>query len=164
MNPVNHYKYRYKREDDTAGNPEFDIYTISGGKAEGELIGGNLSVLDSMIGSKFEPDFENKVVYLEEIEEKTYRVDKMLVHLLQATNLKKAAGIVVGVFSKCNVNDQPRLTLREAIGDLFEPLGIPVSYGLSFGHIDTMVTIPTGIHARMNADKNTLRLLEKAVI
>ncbi len=164
MNPVNHYKYRYKREDDTVGNPEFDIYTISGGKAEGELIGGNLSVLDSMIGSKFEPDFENKVVYLEEIEEKTYRVDKMLVHLLQATNLKKAAGIVMGVFSKCNVNDQPRLTLREAIGDLFEPLGIPVSYGLSFGHIDTMVTIPTGIHARMNADKNTLRLLEKAVI
>ncbi|MCK5134665.1 MAG: LD-carboxypeptidase [Bacteroidales bacterium] len=164
MDPVNHYKYRYKREDNTGGNPEFDIYTINGGKAEGELIGGNLSVLDSMIGSRFEANYENKVVYLEETEEKTYRVDKMLVHHLQATNLKKAAGIVMGVFSKCNINDEPRLTLREAITDLFKPLGIPVSYGLSFGHIDTKVTIPTGIHARMNADKNTLRLLEKAVI
>ena len=164
MNPVNHYKYPYKREDDTENNPEFDRYTITGGKAEGELIGGNISVLDSMIGSKFETDFENKIVYLEDTEEKTYRLDKMLVHLLQATNLNKAAGIVMGAFYECNINDEPRLSLKEAIGDLLKPLGIPVSYGLSFGHIDTMLTIPNGILARMNADKNTLKLLEKAVI
>lgn len=164
MNPVNHYKYPYKRENDTKDNPEFDLYTINEGKAEGELIGGNISVLDSMIGSRFETNFENKVVYLEETEEKTYRVDKMLVHLLQATNLKKAAGIVMGAFNECNFNDEPRLTLKEAIGDLLKPLDIPVSYGLSFGHIDTMLTIPNGIMARMNADRNTLKLLEKAVI
>jgi len=164
MNPVNHYKYPYKREDYSEDNPEFDIYTINEGKAEGELIGGNISVLDSMIGSKFETDFESKIVYLEDTEEKTYRLDKMLFHLLQATNLKKAAGIVMGAFSECNINDEPRLTLKEAIGDLLKPLGIPVSYGLSFGHIDTIVTIPNGIMARMNADRNTLKLLEKAVM
>ncbi len=164
MNPVNNYKYPYKREDNTGENPEFDIYTINGGKAEGELIGGNISVLDSMIGSRFETNFNNKIVYLEETEEKTYRVDKMLVHLLQATNLKKAAGIVMGAFNECNINDEPRLTLKEAIGDLLKPLDIPVSYGLSFGHIDTMLTIPNGIMARMNADRNTLKLLEKAVL
>ena len=163
MNPGNHYRYPYEREENTENNPEFDAYTINGGKAEGELIGGNISVLDSMIGSKYEADFENKIVYLEEIEEKTYRVDKMLYHLLYATNLKKAAGIVMGVFSNCNINDEPRLTLKEAITDLLKPLDIPVSYGLAFGHIDTIVTIPNGIKARMNADKNTLKLLEKAV-
>ena len=163
LDPVQHYRYPYEREDETGDNPEFDRYTLHGGKTEGELIGGNISVLDSMIGSRFEPNFENRIVYLEEIEEKTYRVDKMLFHLLEATNLKKAAGIVMGVFGDCNINDEPRLTLKEAIRDLLEPLGIPVSYGLSFGHINKIVTIPNGIRARLNAGRNSLKLLEKAV-
>jgi muramoyltetrapeptide carboxypeptidase len=154
MNAENQYMYPYEREENTRDNPEFETYTINGGKAEGELIGGKISVLDSMIGSKYEPNFENKIVYLEEIDEKTYRVDKMLVHLLQATNLKKAAGIVMGVFNNCSINDEPRLTLKEAITDLLKPLDIPISYGMSFGHIDKTVTIPTGIRSRMNADRN----------
>ena len=162
MDPGSRYRFPYERGIDSEENPEFDRYTIHGGKAEGELIGGNISVLDSMIGSRFEPDFENKIVYLEEIEEKTYRVDKMLFHLLEATNLKKAAGIVMGVMSDCNINDEPRLTLKEAIADLLEPLEIPVSYGLSFGHIKKMVTIPNGIKARLNAGRNSLKLMERA--
>ena len=163
IDPKYRYKYPYKREENTEANPEFNTYTITGGKVKGELIGGNISVLDSMIGSKYEADFKDKIVYLEEVGEKTYRVDKMLVHLLQATNLKEAAGIVLGVFYECNINDEPRLTLKECITDLLKPLDIPVSYGFSFGHIDTIVTIPTGIKARFNASKNTLKLLEKAV-
>jgi len=158
------YKYPYKREKSSRDNPEFDRYTLRGGRAEGTLIGGNISVLDSIIGTRFEPDFENKIVYLEEIEEKTYRVDKMLFHLLSATRLKHAAGIVMGVFGECNINDAPALSLKQALDDLLFPLGIPVSYGLSFGHIKRMVTIPTGIRARMDADKNSLWLLEAAVI
>lgn len=158
------YKYPYKREKGSRGNPEFDLYTINGGKAEGILTGGNISVLDSIIGTAFEPDFENKIVYLEEIGEKTYRVDKMLFHLLSGTNLKQAAGIVMGVFGECNINDAPTLTLKEALNDLLLPLGIPVSYGLSFGHIKQMVTIPTGIRAAMDGDKNSLTLQEAAVV
>ncbi|MEN8226019.1 MAG: LD-carboxypeptidase [Bacteroidota bacterium] len=164
MKPKRRYKYPYERVADTEENPEYDVYTIADGEAEGELIGGNISVLDSMIGSDYEPDFENKIVYLEEIGEQTYRVDKMLFHLLYATNLKKAAGIVFGVFDDCNVNkEEPKLTLKEAIDDLVKPLEIPVSYGLPFGHIDSMITIPNGIMARMNASKNSLKLLERAV-
>ena len=164
MNPSWRYKYPYLREPETENNPEFDLYTISPGKAKGELVGGNLSVLDSMIGSEFEPDFENKIVFIEEIEEKTYRVDKMLYHLIYATNLNKAAGIALGVFNECNVNDKPALSLRQAIADLLKPLNIPVSYGLPFGHIDTILTIPTGITAKLNTHKNSLTLLEKAVV
>jgi muramoyltetrapeptide carboxypeptidase len=163
MNPKNHYKYPYQREPGTEENPEFDRYTINKGRASGKLVGGNISVLASMIGSGFEPDFENKIVFLEEIEEKTYRVDKMLVHMLQATNLKKAAGIVFGVFNECNINDEPRLTLKQAIADLFSPLKMPVSYGFPFGHIDTIITLPIGIHAHFSAAENRLKLMEKAV-
>jgi muramoyltetrapeptide carboxypeptidase len=164
MEPDREYKYPYKREKGSRKNPEFDLYTLRGGRAEGSLIGGNISVLDSIIGTRFEPDFKNKIVYLEEIGEKTYRVDKMLFHLLSGTNLKQAAGIVMGVFGECNINDAPTLSLKQALDDLLIPLDIPVSYGLSFGHIKRMVTIPTGIRARMDADKNSLWLLEAAVI
>jgi muramoyltetrapeptide carboxypeptidase len=161
--PRKKYKYPYKRQENTEANPEFDRYTINGGKAVGELIGGNISVLDSMIGSSFEPDFKDKIVYLEEIEEKTYKVDKMLFHLLEATNLRTAAGIVMGVMGDCNTGEAPTLSLKEAIGDLLEPLEMPVSYGLSFGHIKEIITIPNGIRARLNADRNSLKLLEKTV-
>lgn len=156
-------KLEYRREKGTGRNPEFDLYTLADGKANGILTGGNLSVLDSLIGTRFEPDFEGRIAYLEEVEEKTYRVDKMLYHLLSATNLRQAAGIVLGVFSGCNINDEPRLTLRQAISDLLGPLQIPVSYGHSFGHIDRMVTIPNGINAYLDAGKQELTLEEGAV-
>jgi len=164
LDPESEYKYPYRREKGSRDNPEFDRYTLSGGKAEGVLIGGNISVLDSIIGTRFEPDFENKIVYLEDIGEKTYRIDKMVFHLLSGTNLKQAAGIVMGVFGECNINEEPKLSLKVALDDLLKPLGIPVSYGLSFGHIKRMITIPTGIRAVMDADKNSFSLVEPAVV
>lgn len=163
VHPRKHYKYPYQREDKTEDNPEFDVYTLQDGKAKGNLIGGNLSVIDSMIGSKFELNFKDKIVYIEEIHEKTYKVDKMLVHLLQATNIKEAAGIAFGIFAKCNQGDEPKLSLKEVITSLFQPLGIPIAYGFPFGHIATKITLPTGVKAKLNATKNTLKLLEKAV-
>ena len=110
------------------------------------------------------PDFEEKIVYLEDVEEKTYRMDKMLFHLLSGTNLKKAAGIILGACDQCNVGEAPTLSLTVALDDLLKPLEIPVSYGLSFGHIKRMITIPTGVRASMDADKNSFELLEAAVI
>ncbi len=163
VNPRKRYKYPYLREENTDENPEFDFYTITEGSAEGELIGGNLSVLASMAGSKFETDFENKIVFLEEIEEKTYRVDRMLTQLVQATNIRKANGIVLGVFYKCNINDKPTLTLKQAISDILIPLKIPVAYGFPFGHIKTKMTLPIGINAKFNATKRTLKLMNEAV-
>jgi muramoyltetrapeptide carboxypeptidase len=164
MDAESPYKYPYKRDKGTRDNPEYDRYTLQGGQAEGILIGGNISVLDSIIGTRFEPDFKNKIVYLEDIGEKTYRVDKMVFHLLSGTNLKSAAGIVMGVFEDCNVNEEPTLSLKQALDDLLLPLGIPVTYGLSFGHIKRMLTIPTGIRAAMDADKSSFQLLEAAVV
>ncbi len=163
VNPKDHYRYPYLREKNTETNPEFDRYTIHPGQAEGILAGGNISVIDSLTGTEYEPDFEGKIAYLEEIEEKTYRVDKMIFHLLSATNLKKAAGIVLGVFKGCNVNEKPTISLKQDLDDLLKPLAIPVFYGLSFGHIDRKITIPYGIKAKMDASLTSLELLEKAV-
>lgn len=163
VNPKNNYKYPYEREAESEENPEFDLYSITEGKAEGELIGGNMSVVVSMIGSKFETDFENKIVYLEEIDEKTYKVDRMLTQLLQATNLNKAAGIVLGIFKDCDIEDKHRFTLKETLSLALKPLNIPVVYGFPFGHVATKMTIPTGTLAKLNADKKTLKLKEKAV-
>ncbi len=164
MYPKKKYKYHYQREEGTEGNPEFDFYTITGGKAEGELLGGNLSVLASMAGTKYAPDFENKLAFIEEIEEKTYRVDRMLTQLVQATNLGKANGIVLGIFYKCSVNDPPAFTLKQAISDIMKPLNIPVAYGFPFGHVSNKFTLPTGINARFNATRRTLKLMEPAVL
>ena len=163
VNPKDYYRYPYLREKNTETNPEFDRYTLNPGQAEGVLAGGNISVLDSLTGTEYEPDFESKIAYLEEIDEKTYKVDKMLFHLLSVTNLKKAAGIVLGVFKNCNVNEEPTLSLEQALDDLLKPLNIPVSYGLPFGHIDYKITIPFGIQAKMDANHNSLELLERAV-
>lgn len=163
VDPNKNYKYPYQRDENTETNPEFDFYTIQGGTAEGELIGGNLSVLASLAGSAFVPDFANKIVFIEEIEEDTYRTDRMLTQLVQATNLKHAKGIVLGVFSECNINDKPSLTLMQALNDILKPLNIPVAYGFSFGHIKSNVTLPLGVHAKFNADRRVLKLTEKAV-
>ncbi|UBM61982.1 LD-carboxypeptidase [Candidatus Sulfidibacterium hydrothermale] len=163
IDPSPRYKYPYKREENTENNPEFDFYTIREGKAEGELIGGNLSVLASMAGSDFETDFENKIVFIEEIEEKTYRVDRMLTQLVQATNLRKANGIVLGIFYKCSENDPPTIPLKRAIEDILKPLNIPVAYGFPFGHIQLKMTLPVGTLAKFNATRRTLKLMEESV-
>jgi muramoyltetrapeptide carboxypeptidase len=158
------HKYPYQREKDTDDDPEFDFYTISGGKAEGELVGGNLSVLASMIGTKFHPNFEGKIVYLEEIDEKTYKVDRMLTQLIQATNISKAAGIALGVFKNCNKNDKPTFTLKELLIQILGPLAIPTVYGFPFGHVENKMCLPNGINAKLDADKKTLKLIERAVV
>lgn len=161
IEPKNKYKLPYKREEETEENPEYDLYTITEGKAEGELIGGNLSVLASLAGSNFEVDFKGKIVFLEDVDEKVYTIDRMLTQLLHSTNLKEAAGIVLGVFDNCNVNDEPTFTLKELLVQILKPLNIPTSYGLSFGHIATKNTFPVGIYCKFNATKNTLKLTEK---
>lgn len=162
--PGEKYLYPYERESKTEQNTEFNFYTIKEGKAKGELIGGNLSVLESMAGSKYSPKFKNRIVYLEEIDERTYRVDKMLIHLLQATDLSKAAGIAFGIFKGCDGDKEPTFSLKEMFEDIFKDYDIPIVYGFPFGHIKNKITIPTGVYAQLNASNKTLILLEPAVV
>lgn len=145
-------------------DPNFHPRTIISGKAQGKLIGGNLSLLASLVGTDFEPDFKNKIVFIEDIGEKPYRIDRMLTQLRQGTNLREANGIALGIFADCEADtDDNSLTLLETLTDRLGDLQMPVVYGLSFGHIANQITLPIGVEAALNTVDFTLKILEESV-
>lgn len=148
-------------------NP-YGITAISGGIAEGELVGGNLSIIVSMIGTEYDIDFSDKIVFIEEFLEEPYRVDRMLTQMIQAGKFEDAAGIALGVFKLCEPNKSNpafsgSFSLMEVLKDRLGNLGIPVIYGLSFGHIADKFTLPFGGKAVLNAESKKLKMLEAAV-
>jgi muramoyltetrapeptide carboxypeptidase len=153
------------------GQPEFQLRTFRHGVAVGRLIGGNLSVLSALIGTPFAAELENRLVFLEDVREPPYRIDRMLTQLQQSVGkrgerdgLKHAAGIMLGVFSRIKPTDNDAsLTLDEVLDDQLGALPIPAVYGYSFGHIANQFTIPIGINARLDTASQTLTLLEAAV-
>ena len=147
---------------------ENKINIINKGTAKGKLVGGNLSIVVTMIGTKYDVDLKDKIVFLEDVGEEPYRIDRMLTHLLEATNIKQAAGIALGVFNNCEIDkDDPEfensLTLQEVFQDRFGKLNIPVISGLSFGHISNKFTLPFGIETKLDTETKSLTLLEPAV-
>ncbi len=149
----------------SANDPVYERYTITQGKARGRLAGGNLSLLASMVGTRFMPDLKGKILFLEEIDEEPYRIDRMLTQLLESGNLQQLAGIAMGIFKGCNkATPVNSFTVKEVIADRLKPLNIPTVYGLSFGHNINNCTLPVGLQVELNADCKTLKFLEKAVL
>jgi len=141
------------------------ILTITGGQAEGKLLGGNLSVLVAMIGSDYLPEFKNNILFLEEVSEDIYRVDRMLTQLKLSGILGEISGFVFGKCSDCDAGGgYGSLTLNEVLDDHIKPLGIPAWYGSMIGHISDKFTIPIGVNAAIDADKGTIKLLETSVV
>ena len=141
------------------------ISPLRGGKARGHLVGGNLSVLTSMAGSPYWPRFDGAILFLEEINEVLYRVDRMLSTLKISGALSKVAGVVLGGFTNCTPGDgnYGTLTLDEMFDDYFKPLNVPVYSGALFGHIKRKFTLPVGLNVEMDADAGTIRYLQPAV-
>jgi muramoyltetrapeptide carboxypeptidase len=152
----------------TMQNPSFhlkELATLTSGKATGELIGGNLTVVVSMIGTTHEPDWTNKILFLEETGEEPYRVDRLLWQLKQANVFKKINGVVLGAFSKCEAEEPGRsYSLTEILDQHFKNTNFPVYKGAAFGHIIPKFTLPIGVKTEIDADKFTLKLLEKSVV
>ncbi len=143
----------------------YETQTINAGKARGKLAGGNLSLLAAMAGTKWELDACDKLVFIEEIGEKPYRIDRMLTQLRQTANLQEAKGLVLGVFNDCDKDaDDRSLYLDECLKDRLQDLNKPTIYGLSFGHISNQCTLPIGIEAELDTATQSIRLLEKAVL
>lgn len=156
-------------EDEEREDEAYHKYVITSGTAEGELIGGNLSIAASLLGTPYDLDYKDKIVFLEDIGEEPYRIDRMLTELLLAGKLQEAAGIVLGVFVDCEVDEEEpsysdSFTLKEVMFDRLQGLGIPVVYGLSFGHIKNKFTLPVGIKTKLDVDSYKLTLLESSVI
>jgi len=167
LNPT----YELELENSKTGNNynPYGITVIADGKAEGELVGGNLSIVVSLIGTEYDFDFSDKIVFLEEFLEEPYRVDRMLTQLIQAVKFENAAGIALGVFKMCEPNKtnpafKESFSLMEVLKERLENLGIPVVYGLSFGHIADKFTLPFGGKAELNSETKQLKLIESAVL
>lgn len=140
------------------------ISTIRAGRAQGRLIGGNLTVLASLAGTPYFPDFRGAILFLEDINEYIYRIDRCLSTLRLTGALAQLAGVVLGRFTKCEPGEgYGSLTLDEVFDDYFLPLGVPVFRGAAIGHIKRKLTVPVGAMAEMDAEAGTIRLLEPAV-
>lgn len=154
----------------TSGEDEnvYGVTSIVKGKRKGRLVGGNLSIMVSLIETPYDVEYSHKIIFIEEVGEEPYRIDRMLTQMIQADKFKNASGIMMGTFSKCEVKEKDpsftkTFTLMEVLQDRLSKLKIPVVYGMSFGHVKDKFTIPFGALAELDADKQTFTLLEKAV-
>jgi len=135
------------------------------GRARGPLIGGNLSLLDTMIGTPWEPSFRNCILFLEDVGEAPYRWDRMLTHLLNCGRLQQVAGIAIGLNADCTDPKAKRAkeyrqTLEDVLRERLLPLKIPIVTGLPFGHVPHNATLPFGARAELDADHGRLSLLD----
>ncbi|MGH9420722.1 MAG: S66 peptidase family protein [Thermoanaerobaculia bacterium] len=138
------------------------ILKLTKGSASGPLIGGNLTMIASLMGSPYQPDTTGAIVFLEDVHEEPYRIDRMLTTLALGGMFDHAAGIVFGRCSDCGVKG-PSLSLEEILRDRFGALPIPAISGLSFGHIEQKLVMPIGVRATLDADAGTLTIDEAAV-
>ncbi len=140
------------------------IWTITPGKTQGRLVGGNLTVLSSIVGSEFLPDWEGHILFLEDVREDVYRIDRMLTQLKLAGVLDKLAGFVFGRCSRCQPDSAySSFTLKEVLADHVAPLGIPAFHGSMIGHIRDKFTLPIGATAEVDATTGRIKLTEPAV-
>lgn len=134
--------------------------TLRGGKAQGELVGGNLTVLTALAGTPYLPDFSGRILFLEDVGEAPYRIDRMFSTLKLMGALDKVAGIIFGDCSDCNPGDgYGSLTLDQIFDDHILPLQIPAYRGAMIGHIREQFIVPVGGKVEMDADAGTFRLL-----
>lgn len=137
------------------------VRTIRPGVAEGRLVGGNLALLAATVGTPFAVRAEGAILFLEEIGEAPYRIDRMLTQLRLAGVFASVAGVAVGAFSACAGPEGA--DTAEVIAERCSSLGVPVVAGLPFGHVAESWTLPLGVAARLDAAAGTLALLEPAL-
>jgi len=142
------------------------LQQITKGKAEGEITGGNLSLVLALLDTVFLPKMKNKILFLEDVDEAPYKIDRMLNQLSISGLLKKIAGLVLGEFTDCEEKDADKKTLplQEVLQKHLGDLRCPVIKNFPHGHREANFTIPFGIRTKINADKGYVEFEEAAVI
>ena len=154
-----------RREGDALVQTADRVRTITPGVARGRLVGGNLTIFTSLIGTPYLPDVRGHILFLEDIGEAIYRVDRMLTQLGQAGVLGQLAGFVFGKCTRCDHDsDFGLFTLAEVIDSHISSLGIPAWQGAMIGHVPDQHTVPLGVEAEIDAERGTITLLEPAVV
>jgi muramoyltetrapeptide carboxypeptidase len=144
-----------------ANPPDVPVRSLGSGKAEGILLGGNLALVCSMMGTKFCPSFRDAVLVLEDVDEAPYRLDRMLTQIRNAQ--PALAAVVFGQFTHCEPKKQPSLAADEVLRDFAERSRLPTLANLQYGHVPKKLTIPLGLRVRINADRGRIDLLDAAV-
>ena len=145
---------------DNIVNPPGHIWEfLSGGRAEGPLCGGNLSVITSLLGTPYEIDTNEKILFLEDVGEEPYKVDRMLNQMRMAGKFDKTLGIIFGSFTDCEPNDASKehtFSIPEIIDGLH--LNMPVLYGFACGHCTPTASLPLGAIAVLDSITNCFEI------
>ncbi len=143
------------------------IKTITQGIGKGYLVGGNLTVLVDSLGTPFEIDTERAILFIEEVSEDPYKIDRMLTHLYNCGKLQNCAGIMFGHYKnldrRYNFYPNKSFTARQVIESRLKQLKVPSVIGVPIGHMEDKWTLPIGIKAKLDADNGSLTILESAV-
>jgi muramoyltetrapeptide carboxypeptidase len=137
------------------------LASIAPGRAEGILTGGNLSTIASLLGTPFEIEVRDRILFLEDVNEEPFRIDRMLAQLRLAGKLGECRGVLLGAFTRCTARPgNPSLDLDEVIEEYLGSLPVPVLAGFPAGHLPDQATLPFGSRVRLDADAGKLELLE----
>jgi len=140
------------------------VISIVPGQAEGILIGGNLTLMEALIGTPYQPDYSGAILFLEEIDEKTYSIDRMLTHLIQAGLIDQLNGFIFGKCTDCNPGGgYGAFSVEELLRQHLEPKRKPAFMGAMIGHIKDKWTVPIGVKAAIDSRTGSIRILESAV-
>ena len=147
-------------------NPlEEPVIILRQGKARGRLLGGNLSLLVSLLGTPFQPALRGSILVLEDVDEAPHRVDRMLAHLLNAGVLRGLAALVFGKFSDCKPRDpeEPYLKIDEIQEEYTAKIKCPVITNFQYGHIPKKLTLPLGLQTTLDTKHKRIEVLESCV-
>ncbi|PKL83853.1 MAG: LD-carboxypeptidase [Ignavibacteriae bacterium HGW-Ignavibacteriae-3] len=148
-------------------NPKNEkFYLLNKGRAVGRILGGNLTLLSSLLGTEYLPNLKGSILLLEDINEVPYRIDRMLNQLRLAKVFKQITGVILGRFVDCVEQDPTKksFTLNEVIDAYFKKLKLPVLYNIKHGHIKDNITIPYGVKSVLNATRGYIEIQENAVL
>ncbi len=145
-------------------NPKgIELEVINKGIAQGEIIGGNLSLLSDLIGTEYEVKTQGKILFIEEIEEIPRNIDRMLNQLRLAGKIEDAVGIILGDFNNC-VTEDLSYSLDEVLDQYFKGIGKPVLKNFKAGHCEPMITIPFGAKVELDCDSKKVTVMEDTVM
>lgn len=138
-----------------------EVLTLRSGTAQGRLLGGNLSVLAALVGTPWLPDFDGAVLFLEDVGEAVYRVDRMLSQLALSGILSRLSGVVFGQCTRCSGDEsESGFSVTDVLRQYLVPLEIPAFTNANIGHVAGQLSLPSGAPVEMDATSGTIRLLE----
>lgn len=135
-----------------------EIKSINDGEVSGVLVGGNLTLIISSLGTKYEIDTKGKILFIEDVGEYIYRVDRMLNQLYLAGKFNDCSGIIFGDFNNCRKNNEEIVDIYELIEEIAQKTNKPTMYNLKSGHCIPMVTLPLGYDCIMDATNKKIKI------